>query len=128
MPFDFVPSARQCKGLANHHAGLAAEDCVAAAYSARGTDLVARRWRGKAGEIDLVGRDADGFVFIEVKKARTFAAAAERLSHRQLSRICRTAEEYLAADSAHGLAAMRIDLALVDDRGQVEILQNVSLF
>ena len=88
MPFDFSPAdARSLKGLVNYHDGLVAEDSVEARYLGEGYDLVARRWRGQGCEIDLVFRDDDGFVFVEVKKAATFAQAAERLTLQQMHRI-----------------------------------------
>lgn len=127
MSFDVFPDARHQTGLANYHDGLAAEDGVAARYERGGARILARRWRGQGGEIDIVAHDGDGFVFIEVKKARTHGEAAQRLSQRQLARICASAEDYLGC-RGHGLLSnMRIDLALVDGAGRIDILENVSL-
>lgn len=128
MPTDLVAGARHIKGLANYHTGLAAEDSVAVACEAKGISVLERRWRGKAGEIDLIGRDGRGFVFVEVKKARTFDLAAERLTMRQLSRICLAAEEYIAATPDCASAVSRVDLALVDGQGRVQFLENVSQY
>lgn len=63
-------------GLVSYHAGLAAEDIVARNYAARAHQVAARRWRGKSGEIDLVMRDGDTVVFVEVKKKRQFRAGS----------------------------------------------------
>lgn len=114
-------------GRESYLAGLAAEDSVARDYERRGYGVVARRWRGSGGEIDLVLRDRDGFVFVEVKKARDFARAAGRLSAAQLGRICQTACEFLAGVPGGGLAAMRFDLAMVDGVGRMERLENITL-
>ncbi len=128
MPLDYAPDSRQCTGLANYHDGLAAEDGVASRYEQRGCSVLARRWRGKSGEIDLVFREGAAFVFVEVKKSHTHGEAAAHLSHRQLSRICRAAEEYLGA-MGHGLSCdVRIDLATVDRSGEIDVLENISLF
>jgi len=43
--------------LVGYHAGLAAEEIVAADYARRGLRLERRRWRGKRGEIDLIVRE-----------------------------------------------------------------------
>ena len=128
MPFDDAPDTRQWTGLANFHDGLAAEDGVARWYESQGAKILTRRWRGKAGEIDLVARDSVGFIFIEVKKGRTHGAAAGHLSTGQLGRICRAADEYLGI-KGHGLSSnVRIDLATADRSGTIEVLENVSLF
>ena len=127
MPFD-VTTATQQRGLANYHAGLAAETSVELAYHAAGAILLQRRWRGAAGEIDLILRDGDGMVFVEVKKSKCFARAAESLSHRQLARISLAAEEYLGMQPQGGLTPMRIDVALTNAAGEVEILRNVTGF
>jgi len=69
-------------GSVGYHAGDVAEDIVASDYICRNYQLAARRWRGKGGEIDLVMRDGDQVIFVEVKKSKTFAAAARRRRYR----------------------------------------------
>ncbi|MAM62735.1 YraN family protein [Maritimibacter sp. UBA3975] len=114
-------------GRVSYAAGLAAEESVARDYERRGYGVVARRWRGSGGEIDLVFRDGDGFVFVEVKKARDLARAACRLTQAQLGRICQSATEFLAGVPGGGLAAMRFDLAMVDGAGRMETLENITM-
>ncbi|MFB2531278.1 YraN family protein [Paracoccus sp. p4-l81] len=112
------------RGAANYQAGLLAEACVAAYYDKAGRSIAARRWRGSQGEIDLVARDEDGLIFIEVKRARDFATAALRLSRRQMDRICGAASEYLAGEPTGQLTPMRFDVALVDAMGRVDVIEN----
>lgn len=114
-------------GLEGYLAGATAEDQIAAEYARAGREIVARRWRGTRGEIDLVARDGEGLVFIEVKKSRSIARAAERLSRGQMNRIATTATEYVAGEPKGQLTDMRFDVALVDATGQFEILENVYL-
>ncbi|MBK1636219.1 YraN family protein [Rhodovulum adriaticum] len=111
-------------GSVSYHAGLAAEDCVARGYEDRGLPIAARRWRGRAGEIDLIARDGDGLVFVEVKKARDFARAAERVGRRQMQRVMDAALEFLAGEPRGQLTEIRFDVALVNGRGEVDILEN----
>ena len=63
-------------GQTGYFAGLAAEDIVARDYLRRAHAVAAQRWRGQSGEIDLICRDGDTVVFVEVKKSRSFARAA----------------------------------------------------
>jgi putative endonuclease len=110
-------------GIVSYHAGLAAEGSVEAAY---GLPVAARRWRGTVGEIDLILRDGERVIFVEVKKARDFARAAERLTWAQAQRIWATAAEFLAGEPKGQLTEARLDLALVDGIGRVEIIENVT--
>ena len=116
--------ARQQRGRTAYHTGLAAEESVARDYGRRGRTVAARRWRGLSGEIDLVVRDGEGFVFVEVKQARTFDLAAERLSRRQMDRICLAAQEFVGTQPRGSLTDMRFDLALVDGQGRVQVIEN----
>ncbi len=129
MPFDFAPSDDlSLRGLVAYHDGLAAENSVESHYQTVGFEIVERRWRGQAGEIDLILKDGAGFIFVEVKKAKTHAAAAESLSMRQLGRICRTGEEYVAKVCPDRPVCMRFDLAMVDGQGRIDILENISQY
>ena len=132
MPFDLAPNEltphdRQATGLANYFGGLAAEDAVAQTYEIGGAAIIERRWRGKGGEVDLIARFNQELIFVEVKKSKTHAQAAERLSQRQLARIATVAEEYIAKEPQGALTPMRIDVALVDECGAVDRLENVML-
>lgn len=115
------------RGLTGHHAGLAAEEIVAGAYARRGLPVVRRRWRGKGGEIDLIAREGEAVVFIEVKKGRSFDAAAGRLGPRQIGRLCDAAAEYLAGEPRGLNTETRFDLALVDSRGAVRVIENAFM-
>jgi len=111
-------------GLVSYHAGLSAEDQVLAEYVRRGHAEQARRWRGAGGEIDLIVKDDDGLIFVEVKKSRDFARAAERLSLRQMHRIHASASEYLGRMPRGQDTPCRFDVALVDGSGAIEIIEN----
>lgn len=124
-----APDPRNAARRAQHRgqtydSGLAAERSVAREYLRSGCRFRDHRWRGRAGEIDIVFDDGSSLVFVEVKKARNFRRAAQALSVRQIQRIFRTAEEYVGHLPAGALTDIRFDLALVDDTGQVRILHN----
>lgn len=111
-------------GAVSYYAGLAAENQVAAEYQRRGHTVCQHRWRGQGGEIDLIARDGDGLIFIEVKKAGDFARAVERITLRQLQRIYAAAGEYLGRMPLGQNTPVRIDVALVNSAGQIEIIEN----
>lgn len=114
-------------GATGYHAGFVAEDVVAGDYICRGLDLAARRWRGEGGEIDLIMRQGDTVVFVEVKKSRNFATAAGRLDQKQMRRICAAAHEFLADEPNGELTDVRFDLAMVDGSGTVKVIENAFM-
>jgi putative endonuclease len=111
-------------GARSYQAGLAAEAMVEQLYTRSGRQICARRWRGSSGEIDLIARDGAEVIFIEVKHSKTHAQAAERLGPRQMARIYGAASEFIGGEPAGQLTPVRFDVALVDGRGQIEILEN----
>lgn len=120
-----VRQQRARAGSLAYHAGRCAEEQAAALYLDCGAELLERRWRGKwGGEVDLIVRQGDYVVFVEVKKAATHAFAAERLTRRQMDRICASASEYSYLKCAGEMTYMRFDVVLVDDLGRVNVIEN----
>jgi putative endonuclease len=111
-------------GKTSYLAGLAAEDAVEADYARRGHAIAARRWRGSHGELDLVLRDGERLIIVEVKKARDFARAAARITRGQLERIYGAVSEFVAGEPGGQLTDVRFDVALVDATGRLEIIEN----
>jgi putative endonuclease len=82
-----------------HWAEVAAESLLVEA----GWLLLARNYRLRGGELDLVFDDGEGtVVFIEVRQRSSaeYGGAGESIDHRKLSRLRRTAAHFLA----YGLA------------------------
>ena len=68
------------------------ESLAAAHFKARGCEILARNYRARRGEIDLIVRDGQFIVFVEVKtrRSRKFGlpqAAVTRQKQRQISKI-----------------------------------------
>ena len=116
--------AAERRGRVSYHAGLSAEEVVVRHYAGRGARPVETRWRGEAGELDLVLRDGDGLIVVEVKAARSHAGAAAALSPRQAARILSAGAEYLGGQPLGQLTPVRFDLAVVDRSGRVEVIEN----
>ena len=111
-------------GQLAYHDGLNAEESVARHYHAAGHDILARRWCSRAGEIDLITRKDGNVIFVEVKKSRNFARAAESLRPRQIARIYASAEAFLGGEPEGLNTAARFDVALVNAKGEISILEN----
>lgn len=118
------PSLRQNRGRRAQLTGLAAEAAVRRVYEQRGCVVLAERWRGPGGEIDLILQESDVIIFVEVKQADTMASAAERIAPRQVERIMSSAAVYLDGCPKGALTQTRVDVALVNSLGEVEIIEN----
>ncbi len=117
-------AAKVVQGALAYHAGRAAELLVTQDYERRGCVVAQERWRGKRGEIDLILRNGTALIFVEVKKSQSFDRAADHLTRRQMQRIYRSAEEFLADEPNGTLTDVRFDVALVDQKGDLRILEN----
>lgn len=113
---------RALRGKVAYLSGLSAEDAVLRFYRRQGAEFLDRRWRGPAGEIDLVCRCGGQLRFVEVKSAATHARAAESLRPRQMQRIAVSAECY--ALGPQGMRDFQIDVALVDIQGRIKVIEN----
>jgi putative endonuclease len=93
--------------------GRLAEDQVAAGWAAQGYDILARRLRTAAGEIDLVVANPENLIFVEVKARKSFAEAAYAVLPRQQIRLLEAAGAALAEHQDWERPATRFDVALV---------------
>lgn len=81
----------------------------------RGLQLIARNFRSRFGEIDLVMQDGVSLVFVEVRlrSKPDYGGAAASIDRRKQQRIIRTAQQYLAALAE--IPPCRFDAILMDD-------------
>lgn len=67
----------------------------------RGFVVIARNWQCRAGEIDLVTRQGDTIVFVEVRvRAAGTTAAAVSIGSRKQAKLIAAAQTYLAQHDA----------------------------
>lgn len=102
-------SARRAAQRRGHRAELAA----ALLLRAKGYRVLERRFRSRAGEIDLVARRGRRIVFVEVKERASSADAAWAVTPRQRARIVRAAEHWLAIRGVSGDFDVSFDVVLV---------------
>jgi putative endonuclease len=98
-----------------HLLGRNAEAAAAGWLTACGWVVLERRWRGRAGELDIVALDADGrLVAVEVKcrSSQRAGGATAAIDRRRLSRLRGSLGAY-AASAGTGGRPMRIDLVSV---------------
>jgi putative endonuclease len=103
--------------------GQSAEDGANAHLQAQGLRLVARNYRVRGGEIDLIMRAADAtLVFVEVRARsdRSRGGAAASIDARKRARLVLAARHYLSRLAVE--PACRFDVVAVDG-GELEWLQ-----
>jgi len=96
--------------------GDAGESIAAEYLLAQGLRVLARNFRVKGGEIDLVCRDGASTVFVEVRRRSInpkadFGGAAASITARKQQRLILAARHWLAR---HGECACRFDCVLID--------------
>ena len=113
--------------------GKTGEDLAVAELEARGYAILARRYRTRHGEIDVVARERDTTVFVEVK-ARTsaeFGGGADAVTPWKQRRLVSMATDYLVR---HRLTERpcRFDVVAIDlteaDRGPGARPRQVTLY
>lgn len=110
--------------------GRRGEDLVADWYEAAGYRILARNWRSREGELDLVVSRGRTVVFCEVKTRRStrFGAPVEAVTATKQRRIRTLALQWLATQSSPGVD-LRFDVASVlfpsEGKPVVEVLEAV---
>ena len=107
--------------------GSAAESIAARHLSERGLSIVERNARSRLGEIDVVARDGDTLVFVEVRLRRDarYGGAAASIGAAKRAKMVAAAGAYLAR--LPRAPACRFDVVLLDglDPARVEWLRDV---
>jgi putative endonuclease len=79
----------------------------------KGYRIVARRFRVKAGEIDLIARRGDLVLVVEVKARPTLMAAMEAITATAERRIEAATDIWLARQPDHARLSVRFDMVAV---------------
>ena len=82
--------------------GRTGEDLACGELERRGYVILARRYRRRGGELDVIARDGQTLVFVEVKTrdGREFGEGVDAVTARKRRRITQVALDYVAR---HGL-------------------------
>jgi putative endonuclease len=102
--------------------GDAGEEAAARHLVAQGCKVLARNFRVKGGEIDLVCRDGSTTVFVEVRRRATadFGGAGYSITATKQKRLILAARHWLAR---HGDCDCRFDCVLIDGKNEGEKLE-----
>ncbi|HVO33695.1 MAG TPA: YraN family protein [Elusimicrobiota bacterium] len=100
--------------------GRQGEDWAAAYLRRRGIDVVESHFQTRWGEIDLIGRQGDTWIFVEVKTRtrQALPSAADAITPAKQKKLVNAALSYMKKNRLEG-ENMRFD-ALLIEAGRVE--------
>ncbi len=91
--------------------GKHGEELASEFLESAGLRIIVRNYRNKTGEIDIIARDQETLVFVEVKtrKSLTYGQPYEAVSRKKQKQICRLALYYMTRNKLHD-QAVRFDV------------------
>lgn len=103
-------------------AGLAAEERAAKHLEGKGYSILARNFTAKLGELDIVARDGETVVFVEVRarSREDFGGAAESVVWSKRRKLIRAAQLYIQKNALD--CPMRFDVVTI----QGETLEHIE--
>ena len=119
-PLSYHSAMSETKSL-----GAFGERVAAAHLEARGYRIIERNFRAPECEIDVIARDGDVLVFVEVRTRRGGAGGMAELSvdARKQRQLVRAVETYVAAHPETADAPLRIDVVTVELRADGTLRQ-----
>lgn len=104
--------------------GQAGENSALEYLRAQGLLLVERNFSCRAGEIDLIMKDRDTLVFVEVRKRgkSRFGTALDSIGKSKQAKLARTAQYYL--QKIRKTPPCRFDAVTLDD-GRISWIKNI---
>lgn len=108
--------------------GIDSEKAAEVLLKHAGYRIVTRNYRNAIGEIDIIAREGQTIVFVEVKARRSprFGSAKTAVTPQKRARLTRTALLYLKETGQFGVSA-RFDVVTVDGIGpnrKMDIIRN----
>ncbi len=102
--------------VSSYQTGLLAEALCRWSLRLRGYRILANRYRGPVGEIDIVARRGSVLTMVEVKARPTLEEAMEAVDLRQQRRLTQAAADFLRRHPALAALDLRFDVMLVCPR------------
>jgi putative endonuclease len=104
------------KVQASVHKGREGEQYAARVLEEAGMSILASNFRSQQGEVDLIARDGDAIVFIEVKTwvSNGIADLEYGINYKKQRRIIETAKYFLAVHREYNEMAIRVDEVFIE--------------
>jgi putative endonuclease len=117
--------ASSANRLRHYRRGHRGEWLAALALMLKGYRILARRYRTRLGEIDLIARRGDVVAIVEVKVRPSLRQAMEALPALSERRIAAAADLWLARQPDHARLSLRFDMVAVVPRRWPAHVENI---
>lgn len=101
--------------VSKQQTGKQGEDIAVKYLKKRGYQILARNFRRKSGEIDIIAKRKKTIIFAEVKVVTDSSVLHEKLNWKKQQKIVRTAQWYLSENGMEEGVPWQIDLIAIDD-------------
>ena len=109
----------------HYRRGHRGERLAALALMLKGYRILARRYRTRLGEIDLIARRGNTIAIVEVKVRPTLVGAMEAISFQSEQRIEAAADLWLSHQPDHAKLSLRFDMVAVLPRRWPVHVENI---
>lgn len=112
--------------------GSKGEDIACWYLKKHGYKILERNYRIRGGEIDIVAKDGEYLVFVEVKTrySHEYGLPVEAMTPWKIKFLLKTAQFYLQkiswGDGPYRLDFVSIDFAESDDNPKIELIKNIT--
>ena len=109
----------------NRETGSVWEDKACEYLSANGITILEQNYRCRMGEIDIIGKDCDTYIFVEVKYRRTshYGLSYEAVTPKKQHKIINVAQYYLISHNIPVNTKLRFDVCGFDN-GSLTYIKN----
>lgn len=92
----------------------------------QGLNIITRNYRTRFGEIDIIAKDKEILVFVEVKRKTQdfFGEPYEMVGKKKASKLIRMAEYYLMDEKIDSEPDWRIDVISIDSKCRVKWIRS----
>lgn len=113
--------------------GLLAEDCAAEYLRHNGLSLLQRNALYSVGELDLVMRDGDTLVFVEVRQRKSdlFGGAAQSIDRRKMKKCALAAQCWMKQHAHFAHMPCRFDAVMLtgtENNWKIDWIRNAFVF
>jgi putative endonuclease len=110
--------------LTNFAKGIGAEEDAAVYLIKKGYEIIARRYKTKLGEIDMIAKKKNLICFVEVKIRQTETEALESINFKTQQRIENAALHFISTHPEYSDFEMRFDVIAISKPFQIRHLDN----
>ena len=117
------------RGALSEQTGRQAEEAAARFLIKKGYELLGRRYRCRFGEIDLIMRDRDQIVFVEVKYRRNcdWGTPAESVNAAKRRKLLLAARAYLGETGTEDLSCRfdLVEITVIEGKRMARHIENM---